>query len=243
MHIPVMKGVIRRRMLVNFRVDAEVIRDVLPAPFQPKLQRGQAIAGICLIRLEQVCPRPIPAMFGIASENAAHRIAVTWNEGDAQREGVFIPRRDTGSILNHLAGGRVFPGEHHRALFDIDESERRIALAMRSFDHEVDLEVRGVVARELPSTSVFASLSEASAFFEAGALGYSVTADPLRLHGVTLHTREWRVEPFAIEHVHSSYFANENLFPRGSVEFDCGLLMRNVEHAWEAAPDLLLRAG
>jgi len=53
MRLPVIHGVIRRRLLVNFRVDAEVMRCFLPAPFRPKVHNGFAIAGICLIRLEQ----------------------------------------------------------------------------------------------------------------------------------------------------------------------------------------------
>ena len=61
MRIPVIQGVIRRRLLVNYRVSPEAIARILPAPFRPKLQRGYAIAGICLIRLEQIRPRWLPA--------------------------------------------------------------------------------------------------------------------------------------------------------------------------------------
>ena len=71
---------------------------------------------------------------GLSSENAAHRIAVVWTDDTGSREGVYIPRRDTGSLVNHLAGGRLFPGEHQRARFRVIEDERRIALHMRSAD-------------------------------------------------------------------------------------------------------------
>jgi hypothetical protein len=49
MRIPVLKGTIRRRLLVNFGVDPAVIQRLLPTPFRPKLHRSHAIAGICLI--------------------------------------------------------------------------------------------------------------------------------------------------------------------------------------------------
>src|SRR3954469_16093375 len=109
MRMPNIQGVIRRRLLVNFRVDPIVIQRQLPAPFRPKLQAGYAVAGVCLIRLEHIRPKHVPAAFGIHSENAAHRIAVTWEEGGVTREGVYIPRRDTSSLINRLAGGRLFP--------------------------------------------------------------------------------------------------------------------------------------
>jgi uncharacterized protein YqjF (DUF2071 family) len=88
MKIPVIQGVIARRILVNYRVDPEVLARRLPAPFRPKLIDGVGIAGICLIRLEALRPRLVPARLGLASENAAHRIAVVWEEDGQPHEGV-----------------------------------------------------------------------------------------------------------------------------------------------------------
>jgi len=73
MRFPRVHGTIRRRLLVNFRVDPAVMQRQLPAPFRPKLHDAYAIAGVCLIRLENIRPRRFPAMLGISSENAAHR--------------------------------------------------------------------------------------------------------------------------------------------------------------------------
>ena len=72
------------------------MQPLLPAPFRPKLIGGAAITGVCLIRLERLRPRFLPPSFGMHSENAAHRIAVCWeDEGDEECEGVYVPRRDT----------------------------------------------------------------------------------------------------------------------------------------------------
>jgi uncharacterized protein YqjF (DUF2071 family) len=60
MRFPKVHGVIRRRLLVNFRVDPGVIQQLLPSPFRPKLQDGHAIAGVCLIRLEDIRPPGVP---------------------------------------------------------------------------------------------------------------------------------------------------------------------------------------
>jgi len=232
MRLPRMRGVIRRRLLVNFRVDPAVMQRMLPARFRPKLQAGYAVAGICLIRLEEIRPKGFPSLVGVSSENAAHRVAVTWDGG----EGVFIPRRDTGSLLNRLAGGRLFPGEHHGAKFDVAETGGRIQLAMESHDGKVRVEVDGRSGSAL-SSSIFGSLDEASTFFKGGSLGYSATADGNRLDGVTLHTHVWQVEPLAVDRVYSSFFAE---LPPGSAEFDCALIMRNVAHEWQAADDMYI---
>lgn len=241
MRLPVIEGVIRRRLLVNFRVDPEVMQRQIPGRFTPKLHADHAIAGICLIRLEAIRPRALRVPFGISSENAAHRVAVRWkSDGGETQEGVFIPRRDTGSRLNQLAGGRLCPGEHHHARFTVEESPESVTVAMQSDDGQVTLRVSGRIGGDLPTTSCFSSLAKASDFFEPGSLGYSVTGDPTRLDGVRLQTRGWCVEPLQVDEVHSSYFFDATRFPAGSVEFDCALVMRNVGHEWHAAEDLYL---
>lgn len=40
MNIPVITGIIRRRILLNYRVAPEALRRILPANFQPKLVHG-----------------------------------------------------------------------------------------------------------------------------------------------------------------------------------------------------------
>ncbi|MFP6752500.1 MAG: hypothetical protein VB855_12540, partial [Pirellulaceae bacterium] len=73
MKIPIMRGIMDRRILANFHVDADVLAGVVPAPFRPKLIHGVGIAGVCLIRLRQLRPRFVPRFLGLDSENAAHR--------------------------------------------------------------------------------------------------------------------------------------------------------------------------
>jgi hypothetical protein len=109
---------------------------------------------------------------------------------------------------------------------------------MKSDDGKVNLEIAGTIVRELPATSIFSSLANASSFFEGGSLGYSVTSDPGRLDGLKLATREWLVEPLEVRRIFSSYFSDETKFPKGTVEFDHALIMRNVEHEWHSADDL-----
>jgi uncharacterized protein YqjF (DUF2071 family) len=238
MRLPKVHGTIKRRLLINYRVDPAVMQRQLPPPFRPKLHQGDAIAGVCLIRLENIRPRRFPRAVGLSSENAAHRVAVVWDDLTGRREGVYIPRRDTGSLVNHLAGGRLFPGEHQRATFRVTEDEQRIALHMRSADGRVAIDVVGRTAERLPESSRFRTVDEASAFFESGGVGYSVTSSGSRLDGVVLKTESWKVEPLSIEQARSTYFENPTIFPSGSIAFDCGLIMRNIPHEWEAAEEM-----
>jgi hypothetical protein len=236
MLFPTMHGVIDRRILVNYRVDPDVLAALLPAPFRPKLVQGSGIAGICLIRLAHLRPRGLPAFLGLSSENAAHRIAVEWEEQGQLREGVYIPRRDTASRLNTWLGGRLVPGFHQHARFRVAEQAKHFSVALDSDDQRTHVVVEADLADSLPATSVFQSVAEASAFFEHGSIGYS----PARrgsdsVQGIRLDAFNWQVAPLAVRQVESSFFDDPGQFPPGSCAFDCALLMRGVEHAWYPA--------
>ena len=168
--MPAVAGVIKPALARELpSCDPEVVQRLLPAPFAPKLHRDHAIVGICLIRLERIRPKGFPPILTISSENAAHRIAVTWTEPDgAKREGVFITRRDSNSWLNFHAGGRLFPGVHHRATFKVEDSRGHIHLEIAGRENGLRVEVSGDDAEFLPHDSLFESVRVASEYFEAG---------------------------------------------------------------------------
>lgn len=238
MKIPVIRGLIDRRILVNYRVDPEVLALLLPPPFRPKLVHGFGMVGICLIRLRNIRPWGLPAWLGISSENAAHRAAVEWEENGVVHEGVFIRRRDTNSRLNSLAGGRLFPGIHHHAKFTVLETDSHYVLALRSDDGETSMSVVADLSERFPTGSLFGSLDEASAFFQAGSLGYSVTSTPTTFQGMELRCPTWKMDPLTVSKVESGFFGDPAVFPPGSIEFDCALLMRGIEHEWHGQKDL-----
>jgi Uncharacterized conserved protein (COG2071) len=232
MNLPQLQGVIERRLLVNYRADPDVVANYLPAPFRPQLVGGASVVGICLLRLGAMRPHRLPPWFGLRSENAAHRVAVEWDTPDGPRAGVYIPRRDSESLANVLIGGRLYPGEHERARFETDESGADLRVTFASVDGSVAVDAQVRIAEMLAGSELFADLDRASQFFERGADGYSATREPGRYDGLRLETRAWKVEPANVDHVRSSFFENTSVFPHGSVELDCALVMRDVPVVW-----------
>jgi len=238
MNVPALKGIIDRRILVNYRVDPRVLSQLLPAPFRPQIVGGFGIAGICLIRLKALRPNWLPSVPGWSSENAAHRIAVEWTVDGKIRHGVYVPRRDTNSRMAVLVGGRLFPGVQHHARFRVDERGDRFRIAMESGDGQVNLAVDCHLAGELPPGSIFASIAQASEFFKAGSIGFSDTHQHGQFDGLELHCRDWKVEPLQVESLRSNYFDDLTRFPAGSTRLDCALLMRGIHHEWHGEPRL-----
>ncbi len=234
MKIPTLHGQIDRRMLINFTADPTIVQQIIPPPFRPKIYEGKAIVGICLIRLKNVKPKGFPDFIGVSSENGAHRIAVEWDENGAVKEGVFIPRRDTSLRLNTIVGGRLFPGKHHLAEFNVKEMSGNYHVDFLSADNtRISIDAKEVT--QFNPTSIFKTLENVSEFFEKGAVGYSPNKD--KFDGLELRAFNWKVRPLEVSNVQSSFFENEDMFPKGSIQFDNALLMTNIEHEWKSVQD------
>src|SRR6185436_15285519 len=106
------------------------------------------------------------------------RTAVEWDEHGETRSGVYVRRRDTNSWLNSFAGGRLFPGVHHHATFDVRETADQLSVSLKSDDDDTSMLVKCHTTDRLPTTSLFQTIDEASAFFASGSLGYSDGISP-----------------------------------------------------------------
>jgi hypothetical protein len=236
--LPLIQGVIARRMLLNFRADAAVVQRLLPAPLQVDMQHGHAIVGICLIRMENLRPQGVPAALGFSCENMAHRVAIQYPSSDGLRPGVFIWRRETDQRLVELLGGRLFPGVHGHARFQVTESQNSLAMNVTSDDGKADVHFSARVSGEWQRTPSFGSFEDVSEFFRKGDCGFSCSMSGKELEGLRLKTLKWDMVAMEIESQHSVFYSDPQRFPAGSIEFDCGLLMRGLPHEWHQLTDI-----
>src|SRR5438093_1094675 len=82
--------------------------------------------------------------------------------------------------------------------FRVSESESRFEVSLDSNDGGVAMNVVAELLNVWPSQSVFTSLTEASAFFEAGSLGYSPSSKEGRFQGLELKCSSWRVQALEV---------------------------------------------
>ncbi|MFT5356771.1 MAG: hypothetical protein ACI9KE_003997, partial [Polyangiales bacterium] len=228
--IDIIEGVIDRRILVNYRMDPSTVQAVLPDPFRPRLVKGYALGGICMIRFKKMRPAGFPALVGTSSENGTHRFCVEWDEGGVVRNGIYVRQRFTSSRLHEFGGDKIFPGKLTLASFNVSEEGGRYNVAFQSKGGESS-DVSVEETSEFPRSSIFESIEKASADFRTDKVGYSPNKGG-GFKGVQLNTTNWEVSPLAVVSVTSSLFSNEVVFPEGTIAVDHALLMKDVEHSW-----------
>jgi hypothetical protein len=236
--LPVLEGVIARRVLVNFSVDPAVAAALVPRPLTPALRNGFAVAGICLIRLERLRPKGVPGVIGLASENMAHRIAIRYPTAEGPRDGVFIWRRDTDQALTSLLGGRLFPGVHRRAAFRVSEGAGTLAMEVETQEGLADVSLSLRDAAAWAPTRLFETFADVMEFFRKGDCGFSCSLDGERLEGMQLRTLSWSMQPLAADGVRAAFYADARRFPPEAIRFDGAVLMRGIPHEWHELGDV-----
>ena len=219
-----------RRLLVNFRMPLDAALEKLPDGFEPQPVKGYAMIGICLIRLTHLRPFGTPPLVQLASENAAHRIACLYPDENGNRKpGVYILERHTDSIANHLAGGRLFPGHHHKATFTTYESPTIWKVGFWGTDGtKVQVIVRQ--ATQVADGSVFEDMDAATCFFQQGTDGWSMRKQGEELEGARIKCHNWNFKPLQIELARSSMLDAIQNETGCVLELDSAFLMEGVNH-------------
>ncbi|MEJ1240959.1 DUF2071 domain-containing protein [Chryseolinea sp. T2] len=230
MKMPELDGIIDRRILINYRVDPLIVSTLLPPHLEPLVVNGFASVGICLLRLKNIGIKHAPGFMRVNSENAAHRFLVKFR--DNGQPAVFIPRRDTDSLLNIVIGNRLLSWPHFPAHFISTERNGSYAVAMRSEDEYSRLDIEAELATEFPGNSMFDSLEHASNCFNACQVGVSPSTKPGEYKTVKLHTKTWNVQTLRVNKLQSSFFEDRKKFPGHTISFDNALLMEGIEHEW-----------
>lgn len=241
--LPKLAGIIARRVLLNFWADPEVVRRLVPEPLEVATHNGSAVVDICLIRLERLRLKGMPAPMGISAENMAHRVAIRYPSEQGMKDGVFIWRRETDCEFLVQLGGCLFPGVHHRAEFDMTENESGLAFDVRTEQHETDVSFRASYLSGWQGTMLFPTFDDVWDFFERGDCSFSYAKRHRGLERLRLRALTWEMTPLGASDVQASFYENPAYFPAGSVGFDGACLMRSIPHEWDELASVAELAG
>lgn len=217
-----LKAQLRRRLLISYAIDPTVASRLLPQPFRPKLVDDRAVGGFCVIGMRSVRPGWLAAPVGIRTENAAHRIAVEWDERGRTRSGVYIFERHSSSLVPVVAGGRLFPGIQKHAKFKLEETATRFRVEMDARDTYA---LADVELNKDWSSRLFPTVQAASDFYRNGTIGWSPRRDGRSAERIELTSNAWAVQPGRINEIRSSFFDS---LPGSAAELDSVVIMRDL---------------
>lgn len=239
---PPFKGIIDRRILINYKVENNVLRRLLPSPFSPRLINGYGIAGVCLIRRKQLKINSFPSWMSVNTETALYRIAVTWEQYGKQHTGSYVLRKETDSLMQIFANSRWSDDSQNWARFHVKEEKRsqQDVYEINCFSKDgTSLAITANTALRFPQESVLKTLDTASCFFEDESHYISPKYQTSVFNCLSETTLNWKMSPLSVGALQSDFFENKQLFPKGSIYFDHALLMKNVRHFRNQLPDIL----
>src|SRR5262245_42852945 len=95
------------RLLAVYRMDAELVQELLPPDLQPRLMQGYAIGAACYTRLGATQLFRRNGRRSPGSDHLAYRFAV---QGEGGAEATWIARRETSSWLEARCGAKLLRG-------------------------------------------------------------------------------------------------------------------------------------
>jgi hypothetical protein len=238
MKISALTGMMDWRILINFKTELKMLREYLPAPFEPRNHLGFGMAGVCLLNQRNQRIKGLPSALGLHSYQALYWIAVNWEELGETRQGYYIPVRYTSSLLQVAAGGRGYPGLFRLARFKVDQTDQRVKIRMQARDG-AELQLEAKTGRSFPSGSVMRGLPTSQAFFQGPMLSVSPRYKQLVFDRLELQAGSSPLEPLRIEALDDTFFKNISQFSPRSVLFDHALIQTGGKHEWVQHPEIL----
>ncbi|MEM7367373.1 MAG: hypothetical protein AAF587_02160 [Bacteroidota bacterium] len=236
----IVEGLIEWKILINYKVELGVLQRFLPQPFFPRSIRGFGLVGIAVTKQKGLRSVGVPLSVGFSSMIVEHQIAASWENAGKLCHGLYIPRRDTSSLLQMMVGDRLSGGMHHLSRIRARIRYDRYTLGMRSIDQQgVKVQLMAKLTDRFPMGSVMKELETAVDFFESGKIAYSPLYKKSVFEGIAWQAKDYSIQPLRVERLNGNYWEELAGFPAKSVFFDHALLIQGAPHQWNHIPELI----
>jgi uncharacterized protein YqjF (DUF2071 family) len=153
---------------INYAVDPDALRALLPRPLEPELWKGTAWVQLLVSRLREMRPQGAPSLFGINFHQASYRAAVKYQSlaGGWRRGGYFVRSETDHTVMRAIGNTLVEFRFHDFGLAKMSLASRggRLRLAIDPVDGpphgRVDAEFDPRPGQAPPPGSVWASTRE-----------------------------------------------------------------------------------
>lgn len=225
--------VFRQCVLVNFALDPEALRRVLPRHIEPDIHRGAAWLSIVVGRMDRMRPVGCPRLFGITYDQVVYRAVVRCGT----ERGVHFLRSDADNRLMCFLGDRMsfFRFHHARVAFRTDASHVLHVDVQRTVSGPADIEASyglGNAARMMPATSRFESLAEAQHWLVELFTAFDYNARLDAIDCVRIRRGEWNVAVVVDERGRYDFMQRGPIFDERNAELDSVFFVGDVPYRW-----------
>jgi len=230
-----MRTVFRECFLVNFAVEPEVSRQLIPAPIEIDLHNGTAYVSIVIAEMDKMRPAFLPNAFGITYNQVVYRAVV--RAPKSSERGVCFLRSDADNALMSIAGDWLtffrfhltpIRTAHKDDLFTVDLTAARRDCA--------DIHAAYDLAsgrKTLPASSRFESFQQAKEFLVQLFAAFSY--DPLTnaLSIVHIQRGEWEIEVVDDASAAYDWMQRGPYFNTQNTRLDSIFYVREIPYAWQ----------
>lgn len=232
-------GVLENTVLLNFRTDAEVLRRLLPSPFEPRLVDGYGLVGILLFTMKDLTCETTMGFPSPPSDHVLYRIAVSWKQGGRTFHGMYL--------LRHEVNTRLPVRQRRRGLFPVAGIPVRWHKGSVSSSIEwtlknkakTKLHMKAKISSSFSGGSVFRSLEEASDFFATERAAIAPRFQKSIFSNTHFLPLQWPVQPLFVQKLTTDVDQLHNLFPQGQIFFDSGLIWPKIPCKWQEGHEIL----
>jgi hypothetical protein len=223
-------GTVSNRFLVSYRMRAEALGRLVPAPFTLDTHQGYGFLSVCAVEILRMGIVGLPALFRFDNREFLYRLGVRY-----QGRATFITLRSDVSSPALAVLGRYF--SHYRpqlARVALQRDSEAVKLVCSSRDGRVN----AVLDAELeplsgPNDSLFSDASAASEFL----LGMAFSADVKngRVRAQTIDHDPFRPHFVRARHARFEFLEKLEAALGARFHYDSTLASSNIRQTWRAA--------
>ena len=232
----------RRCLLVNFAVDADVVRRVVPLPITPDLYGGDAYLSVVVAEMDRMRPAFVPERLGVTYNQIVYRVVVRCGG----ERGVHFLRSDADNRLMVVLGNAFSFFRFHLARIDVAERDGVLDLDVTTTG-AVPAGIRATytvaeAGRSLPPTSAFPDLGTANAWLVELFAAFASTPGRAGVDVVRIDRGAWDVRVVDDLRAEYDFMSSGGPFPRQTVRLDSVFLVGDVPCVWHRGERVTVEA-
>ncbi len=233
-------GVLENTVMLNFRTDVEVLKRILPFPFDPRLVDGFGLVSILLFRMKDLYCETNIGWPSLPSDHVLYRISVSFNHGGRRQSGMYILRHEVNTRLPLRQRRRgLFPLAGSPVRWNKNPWKDQFEWTLKS-GSRTKLQVKARPGRSFSGGSLFQNLEEAADFFSHERFVLAPRYQQSIFSSTHFLPLSWEVKPLQVLRLKTDFKQLANLFPSDRIFYDSGLMWPQMPCKWQKSGDIIV---